>query len=280
MAEPTYESTSRFVTAAGVRVHLHEAGPADAPLLLLVHGGAPGAYGWGNFGQNVAAFAARFRTVVVDLPGYGRSDKPEITGGRYGFHARVFAALVGELGAERAHVVGMATGGAVAIALAVDHPEVVDRLVLVSAAGGLPLFTPAPSEGQKVIRGYYGGDGPSRAKMRAYLEMMMADRSLVTDDLVEERYRVSVEPAFMESAPEGRGEPAVSEPMWQRLHEIGARTMVVWGRDNRVQGYDNALFMLNRIPDVEVHLFGRTGLWVPFERARRFEALVSEFLTD
>ena len=280
MTEPTYDGTSRFVTAAGVRVHLHEAGQADAPLLLLVHGGAPGAYGWGNFGQNVAAFAERFRTVVVDLPGYGRSDKPEITGGRYGFHARVFAALIAELGAERAHVVGLATGGAVAMALALDHPEVVDRLVLVSAAGGLPLFTPTPSEGQKVIRGYYGGDGPSREKMRAYLEMMMADRSLITDEIVEERYRASVEPAFLEAAPEGRGEPAATEPLWQRLHEIGARTMVVWGRDNRVQGYDNALFMLNRIPDVEVHLFGRTGLWVPFERARRFEALVTGFLTD
>lgn len=279
MDEPTYDNTSRFVTAAGVRVHLHEAGPADAPLLLLIHGGAPGAHGWGNFGQNVAAFAERFRTVVVDLPGYGRSEKPQITGGRYGFYARVFAALVSELGADRAHVVGMATGGAAAIALGLDHPDVVERLVLVGSAGGLPLFTPSPSEGQKLIRGYYGGDGPSREKMRTYLEMMLADRSLVTEELVEERYAASVDPEFMASAPEGHGTPPANEPLWQRLHEIGAPTMVVWGRDNRVQGYDNALFMLNRIPDVEVHLFGNTGLWVPFEKARRFEELVAGFLS-
>lgn len=278
--QPTYDSTSRFVSAAGIRVHLHEAGPADGPLLLLIHGGAPGAYGWGNFGQNVAAFAQRFRTVVVDLPGYGRSDKPEVVGGRYAFYAGVFAALVRELGAEHAHVVGMATGGAAAIALAVDHPEVVERLVLVSSAGGLPLFTPSPSEGQKLIRSYYGGDGPSRQKMRTYLEMMMSDQSLVTDELVEERYLASVDPEFMASAPEGRGTPSTTEPMWQRLHEIAAPTLVVWGRDNRVQGYDNALFMLNRIPDVEVHLFGRTGLWVPYEKARRFEELVGDFLTS
>lgn len=275
---PTYDGTSRFLTAAGVRVHLHEAGPSEGPLLLLIHGGAPGAYGWGNFGQNVAAFAENFRTVVVDLPGYGRSDKPVITGGRYGFYAGVFAALVRELGVDSAHVVGMATGGAAAIALAVDHPEIVERLVLVSSAGGLPLFTPSPSEGQKLIRGYYGGDGPSRQKMRTYLEMVLADQGLVTDELVEERYLASVDPAFMESAPEGHGTPAANEPMWQRLHEIAAPTLVVWGRDNRVQGYDNALFMLNRIPDVEVHLFGKTGLWVPYEKARRFEALVTEFL--
>ena len=279
-AEITEESTSRFVVADGVRIHLHEAGPADAPLLLCIHGGAPGAYGWGNFGQNVATLARRFRTVVVDLPGYGRSDKPEIEGGRYGFYARIFAALVRDLGAERAHVVGMATGGAAAIAMAVNHPEVVDRLVLVSSAGGLPLFTPTPSEGQKVIRSYYEDGAPTRERMRAYLEMMMHDTSLVTDELVEERYLASVDPEFMAGAPEGRGAPAPTEQLWPRLHEIGARTLVVWGRDNRVQGYDNALFMLNRIPDVEVHLYGRTGLWVPFERAGRFESLLVGFLSD
>lgn len=275
-APPTEASTSRYVEAAGVRVHLHEAG--RGPLLLCIHGGAPGAYGWGNFGQNVAAFAERFRTVVVDLPGYGKSDKPAIEGGRYAFYAKVFAALIHELGEDRAHVVGMATGGAAAIAMAVDHPAVVDRLALVSAAGGLPLFTPSPSEGQKVIRGYYGGEGPTRAKMRAYLDMMMYDRSLITDELIEERYAASVAPDVLPGEPGDRPQP-VSEPLWTRLHEIAARTLVVWGRDNRVQGYDNALFMLNRIPDVEIHVYGRTGLWVPYERARRFESLITGFLT-
>lgn len=279
----TSESTSRFVDADGVRIHLHEAG--SGPLLLLVHGGAPGAYGWGNFGQNLEAFARDFRTVIVDLPGYGRSERPEPdemsrAGGRYAFYARTFAALIRALGEDRAHVVGLATGGAAAIAMALDRADVVDRLVLVSSAGALPLFTPMPSEGQKLIRGYYGGEGPSRDKMRAYLEMMLADRSLITDELVEERYRASIEPAFMEKAPEGRGTPATTEQLWHRLGEIAAPTLVVWGRDNRVQGYDNALFMLQRIPDVEVHLYGKTGLWVPYERARRFERLVTDFLRD
>lgn len=274
----TSEGTSRYVDAAGCRIHLHEAG--KGPLLLLIHGGAPGAYGWGNFGQNLEAFAGDFRTVIVDLPGYGKSDKPSIEGGRYAFYAKTFAALVEALGEEKAYVLGMATGGAAAIAMALDHAHVVDRLVLVSAAGGLPLFTPTPSEGQKLIRGYYGGDGPSREKMRGYLEMMLADRSLVTDELIEERYQASIEPAFMEKAPEGRGAPATTEQLWPRLGEITAPTLVVWGRDNRVQGYDNALFMLQRIPDVEVHLYGKTGLWVPYERARRFERLVRDFLTD
>ena len=275
----TAASTSRFVEAAGVRVHLHEAG--DGPLLVLIHGGAPGAYGWGNFGQNMATLAGRFRTVIVDLPGYGRSGPQLVNGGPYSSYARVFAALVGALGEERAHFVGLATGGAVSLALAIEHPEVVDRLVVVSSAGGLPLFTPSPSEGQKAIRAYYAGEGPSREKMRAYLEMMLYDRSLVTDALVEERYVASVDLGSLNGtvSPSGAGAGSGDgEHLWARMQDIAAPTLVVWGRDNRVQGYDNALFMLQRIPDVEVHIFGRTGLWVPYERARRFEALVTDFL--
>lgn len=274
----TAESTSRFVDAGGVRVHYHEAG--SGPVLLCVHGGAPGAYGWGNFGANVPGLAEHFRVLVVDLPGYGRSDKPEISAGRYAFYARVFADMLAALEINSAHVLGMATGGAAAMMLAIEHPQVVDDLVLVSSAGGLPLFTPMPSEGQKVIQSYYGGAGPSRTKMRSYLEMMMYDTSSITDDLVEERYRASIEPEFMTSAPEGRGTQnrPVTEEVWRDVDRIRARTLVVWGRDNRVQGYDNALFLLNRIPDVQVHLYGRTGLWVPFERTDEFNALLVGFL--
>ncbi len=274
----TAGSTSRFVDAGGVRVHYHEAGAG--PVLLCVHGGAPGAYGWGNFGANVPGLAEHFRVLVVDLPGYGRSDKPEISGGRYAFYARVFADMLAALEIESAHVLGMATGGAAAMMLAIEHPQVVDDLVLVSSAGGLPLFTPMPSEGQKLIQAYYGGDGPSRAKMRSYLEMMMYDASSITEDLVEERYLASVEPEFMTGAPEGRGAQnrPVTEQVWRDVDRVRARTLVVWGRDNRVQGYDNALFLLNRIPDVQVHVYGRTGLWVPFERTGEFNALVVGFL--
>ena len=160
--------------------------------------------------------------------------------------------------------------------MAIEHPELVDDLVLVSSAGGLPLFTPMPSEGQKVIQSYYGGEGPSLAKMRSYLEMMMYDTSPITDELVQERYEASIEPDFMTSAPEGRGAQnrPLTEQVWRDVDRIQSRTLVVWGRDNRVQGYDNALFLLNRIPDVQVHLYGRTGLWVPFERVADFNALL------
>jgi 2-hydroxy-6-oxonona-2,4-dienedioate hydrolase/4,5:9,10-diseco-3-hydroxy-5,9,17-trioxoandrosta-1(10),2-diene-4-oate hydrolase len=276
----TAEETSKFVQAGDVKIHYHEAG--SGPPVICIHGGAPGAYGWGNFGRNMDTLAEKFRTIIVDLPGYGKSDKPEVSGGRYAFYARTFKAMFEQLGIQKAHVIGLATGGGAAMMMAIEYPEIVDRLVLVSSAGSMSNTQLNPTEGQKMIQGYYGGNGPSLDKMRRYIEMMMYDKSLITDDVVQERYEASIQPEFMVQAPEGRGaaNQQVTEPVWKDLDRIQAQTLVVWGRDNRVQNYDNALFMLMRIPDVQLHIYGRTGLWVPFERAKEFSKLVTSFLLD
>ena len=279
MSAFTAAGTSRVVTVNGVKTRYHEAGTGPE-VLLCIHGGAPGATGWGNFADTVAGLAADARVIAVDLPGYGQSDPIDLGTGKYLPYADHFAALLAELGIERADVIGLATGGAIAIGLALRHPHLVRRLALVSSAGGVPLFSPAPSEGQKVIRSYYGGTGPSPEKMRRYLELVIFDRALVTDALVEERYLESVAdgPARQAASAETAGGPA--EPLWQDLSAITCPTLVVWGTENRVQGFDNALFLLRQIPDARLHLFKRTGLQVPFERAAEFNHLVRGFITD
>lgn len=273
----TRENTSRFVQAGDVRIHYHEAG--TGPVLLCIHGGAPGAFGWGNFGRNLAALSTQFRTLIVDLPGYGLSDKPAIDGPRTGFYARCFADMLQALGIERAHVMGLATGGSVALKMALETPMQVDRLVVINSPGGLSLFQSQPP--CPVSHDYYGGEGPSLARMRANLERLVYDPGVLTEDVVRERYEASIDPAFMSQAPEGKGGAAggTIEPLWQDLHRITAPTLVIWGRQNPTLNYDHALFMLNRIPDVRVHIHGRCGLWVPFEKADEFNRNVMAFLS-
>lgn len=272
----TYESTSRFADADGVRVHYHEAG--EGPPLLMIHGGAPGAFGWGNFGRNLEELSRAFRTVIVDLPGYGRSDKPEIRGGRNQMYADTMTALIEKIGLGRPHVLGMATGGAAAIRMAADDPGCLDRLILVSSAGGHTMFHTPPLTAPH--RDYYTGDGPSLPKMRAYLEYIVHDKSLITDEILRERYEASVAPEFMTQAPEGRGNKSnIPDDLWKRLDEITARTLILWGRENRIQPFENAVFMLSRIKHSELHVFGECGLWVPYERMAEFNTLVTDFLT-
>lgn len=273
----TRENTSRFVQAGEVRVHYHEAG--SGPVLLCIHGGAPGAFGWGNFGRNMQALSQHFRVLVVDLPGYGRSDKPQLDGPRTGFYARVFIDMLDALGIEKAHLMGMATGGAAALKMAIDHPERIDRLIVINSPGGLSLFHPVPA--RPASHDYYGGDGPSLEKMRQTVGRIVHDPSILTEDVIQERYEASIDPEFMASAPEGKGgSPGQTiEPLWQDLHRIQAPTLVVWGRDNTTLNFDNALFMLHRIPNVRVHIHGRCGLWVPYEKAQEFNSNVIGFLS-
>jgi 2-hydroxy-6-oxonona-2,4-dienedioate hydrolase/4,5:9,10-diseco-3-hydroxy-5,9,17-trioxoandrosta-1(10),2-diene-4-oate hydrolase len=103
----------------------------------------------------------------------------------------------------------------------------------------------------------------------------------LTEDIIRERYEASVDPEFMAGAPEGKGGqtgPTI-EPLWEDLDKVQAQTLIIWGRDNPTLNFDNALFMLSRIPNARVHIHGKCGLWVPFEKAQEFNSNVIGFLS-
>jgi len=270
-------NTSKFVQAGLVKIHYHEAGAG--PVLLCIHGGAPGAFGWANFGRNLPELSRHFRTLIVDLPGYGKSDKPSVGGPRTSFYAKTFQDMLDALNISKAHVLGLATGGSVGIKMAIDYPDLLDRLILVNSPGGLSMFQ--AGEPTPVSHNYYSDEGPSMQRMRANLEKLVYDKSILTDEIVRERYEASIDPDFMANAPEGNGGKAgqTLEPLWQDLHKIQAETLVIWGQNNQTLNFDHALFMLNRIPNVRIHIHGKCGLWVPFEKAAEFNSDVIGFLT-
>src|SRR5689334_16563490 len=90
--------------------------------LVLIHGGGPGASGWSNYNRNVNALGAKYRLIIPDLPGYGRSDKSPITVPRYGAYAKAINGLLDNLGISNAHVVGNSLGGGTAIKMALETP--------------------------------------------------------------------------------------------------------------------------------------------------------------
>ncbi len=275
----TRESTSKFVQVGDIKVHYHEAG--EGPVLFCVHGGAPGAFGWGNFGRNMESLSEKFRTIVVDLPGYGLSDKPEVPDGRrQTLYSRVFAEMLDVMGIEKAHAVGIATGASTVLRMAMEHPDKIDHVIAVSGGAGVPLFPVDNPAISRLITDYYADPGPSRDKMRAYLGSCFHDKSLITEELVEERYAESIVPEFMVQAPEGRpGIRQTPEPIWQEIHKIPNKTMIVYGRENR-DSWDSALFMIARLPNAELHVFSQCGFWVQYEKANEFNELAKTFLSS
>ena len=107
-------------------------GPVDAPVVLLIHGMVSDSTTWTRAAGQLAGRG--HRVLAPDLLGHGDSDKPE-DGYELADFADSLAALLTELGAAQATVVGHSFGGAVAMQLAYSHPELVSRLVLVSAGG-------------------------------------------------------------------------------------------------------------------------------------------------
>ena len=121
-----------FAQAGAVRIHYGEAGAG--PPVICLHGTGPGADAWANFRLNAGALADRHRTLLVDLPRFGRSEKVVVKGPRLDYLSGAIRAFMDALGIERAHFVGNSMGAQVALKIAIDTPERVGRMVLVAPA--------------------------------------------------------------------------------------------------------------------------------------------------
>ena len=298
-AEPVeFATTSRYSDAGGMRLHYHEAGPSSAqpsppfqpsppsagtPVVLL-HGGGPGASAWSNFGRNLPVFAARFRTLMIDQPGFGSSAKPPVTGHYFTFAADAVAGLLDKLGIGQVHLVGNSLGGGTAVRFALKYPGRVGRLVLMGPGGlSLNVFAPDPTEGVKRLMEFAAPPGASREKMAAFLRTMVYDQRLVTDELVEERYVPASTPeaiAAMASMGASFYDPAHADEglLWREAQRLRHEVLLVWGREDRVNPLDGALVALKLIRRAQLHVFSGCGHWAQLEKFDEFNRLVIGFL--
>jgi 4,5:9,10-diseco-3-hydroxy-5,9,17-trioxoandrosta-1(10),2-diene-4-oate hydrolase len=279
-------ATSRFAEAAGLRLHYHEAGtgePGRLPVVLL-HGGGPGASAWSNFAANLPAFAEGFRTLMIDQPGFGRSDKPPVAGNYFSFAADAVAGLLTELGLERVHLVGNSLGGGTAVRFALRYPERAGRLVLMGPGGlSLNVLAADPTEGVRRLAEFAAPPGPTPEKMAAFLRTLVYDQRLITDELVAERFAAASEPAAlaaMASLGASFFDPATAQDgmLWRDAHQLRQEVLLIWGREDRVNPLDGALVALKVIRRAQLHVFSRCGHWAQLEKRDEFNRLAISFL--
>ena len=139
---------SRNVQVAGHRVHYLVEGPANGPVVVLVHGLGASAEYWSNLAPYLAK--AGFRVYIPDLLGYGRSERPADFSYSVRDEAAVVVGFMDALGLKQVELGGWSMGGWIAVLVAAQHPERVSRLMLFDAAGlNVPptfdtaLFTPS-----------------------------------------------------------------------------------------------------------------------------------------
>ena len=270
---------SERVSIGGHVVHYQEAGQGDP--VMLIHGGGPGAYGYSNYRRNIEPLARTNRVIVVDLPGYGQSDAIPLSGGLFDVMAEKMLGLMAEIGLQRASIVGNSLGGGTALRMALSEPSRVDRLVLMGPGGSLPVLSPFPTEGLIRMLTFYDGEGPSVAKLKKVIELLVFDPASIPDELIEERFKAATLPQTLANPPlRGRGANPADDLWRQPLYSLQQRTLIVWGREDRVMPLDAALLLLRAIPNAQLHVFSKCGHWAQWEKSDEFNSLVGNFINQ
>ena len=269
----TYENTSKFAQANGVKVHYHEAGAG--PALIMVSGTGAGATAWGLNKYNIEELSKHFRVMLYNPPPVGESDKTITYDGPVNaFYAKILLDFMDTLGIEKAHLYGGSPGSSQVIRFAVDHPDRVDKLIFQCPPGlGRSMFTPFPWEGAR-LTGVAGRD-PSYENVAAQMESMVprADRR---GDILMDRYNAANDQEANEAR---RRITGPREDLVPELPKITQSTLIIFGVNERDVPLDMGLRMAQAIPNARFHIYGDgTGHFPNVEKVNEFNRLVTEFL--
>ncbi|MGW4715442.1 4,5:9,10-diseco-3-hydroxy-5,9,17-trioxoandrosta-1(10),2-diene-4-oate hydrolase [Nocardia sp. NPDC004260] len=282
-AELTAESTSRYAQVRpDLRLHYHEAGVGNEPTIVLLHGGGPGASSWSNFARNIPVLAEHFHVIAVDQPGYGRSDKPTEHPQYFVHSASALKDLLDHLEiTSRVHLLGNSLGGGAAVRFALDYPDRAGKLILMGPGGlSTNLFAPDPTEGVKLLSKF--NFEPTRQNLEAFLRIMVFDQSLITEELIEERFASASTPEAL-AATRAMGKSFAGADfekgmLWRDAYQLRQPVLLIWGREDRVNPLDGALLATKVIPRAQLHVFGGCGHWAQLEKFHEFNRLAIDFL--
>jgi pimeloyl-ACP methyl ester carboxylesterase len=269
-ADKTVEPSAKDATVFGYRIHYLEAGSGD-PVILLHGTGGEGA----RWMPTIKGLASNFRIIALDQIGFGQSDKPLTT-----YHSGVFAGFLAgfmkAIGVPRATIVGQSMGAAVALHLAVHHPELVERLVLVDGGNYRSASDPPPPPPNWHDRQI--ANAGTLEESREYLKKLYYDHSFVTDELVEHNLLLRLRSAYtiesMQTA-NARGLGAVTE---EEVRAITAPTLLVWGMNDPLSPVANADKLNAALKNSRKVLIDKAGHYPFLEHADKFNQIVLEFL--
>ena len=269
----------KWVRVDGRAINVIEMGAGDPPI-LFVHGLSGS---WQNWLENIPHFAKRHRVVALDLPGFGESQMPseEISIPGYG---RSLNAVCDELGLSRAVVVGNSMGGFVSSEMAIQFPDRVERLVLVSAAG--ISSNDVKRDPTRVIERVIGFVGATAAARNEYIirrprllywpaKLVMAHPERLPRELIWENMKGSGKPGFLPAL-----DAILSYDLRDRLEDISHPTLIVWGDKDHLVPPRDAQRYADSIANSRVVMMKDTGHVPQLERPARFNRVVEEFLAE
>ena len=267
-------------------VALHVVMEGTGTPVVLLHGFPEFSYGWRH--QMAPLAAAGFQAIAPDLRGYDRSDKPwGVEKYELSRLAADIAGLIRGLGHSRAHVVGHDWGGIVAYQVAMDHPEVVDRLVILNAPH-LGRMAEAIRRPPQLLRSWY---------VYAFQMPWLPERVVQSETFLRKIFR------GWATHPERFGDEVIAEyaralrvpgaaraalnyyrALVRRIPTshgtVRAPTLVLWGEQDRALGPELLERLERWVPDLRIQRFPQASHWLQHDEPEAVNAALLAFLRN
>jgi len=276
----------RTAQVDGVDVFYREAGPADAPVVLLLHGFPTSSHMFRNL---IPQLADRYHVIAPDYPGFGQSGTPDRKTFRYSFahFAALTDGLLNQLGAKRYALYVQDYGAPVGYRLALLHPERVSALVVQNGNA----YEEGLKEFWNPIKAYWAdGSEAHRQALRAGLTLAATKSQYV--DGVSDPTRIAPDNWVHDQALLDR--PGIDEIMLDLFKDYGTNvalypqfqnffrtqqppTLIVWGQNDAIFPADGARPYLRDLPNAELHLLD-TGHFALEDKGDDIAKLMRDFL--
>jgi pimeloyl-ACP methyl ester carboxylesterase len=261
--ESVLPAKGRFVDVPGARLHIREFGEqqADTPAILMIHGlaGQLSHYTYGVAGR----LAAHHRVIVVDRPGSGYSTRAQDATADLSTQAAALAALVRALGLGPAFVVGHSLGGAIALTMALEHPQQVAGLALLAPLthiredvppvfAGLTIQSPA----MRTLVAWTLAIPASIRNSAKTLEVVFGPEPVPKDFATKGGGLLSLRPsAFLSASSDLQALPARLPQVQERYAELRLPLHVLYGKDDRILDWKaNGQALVDKVPGAKLEL--------------------------
>ena len=263
----------KSIDANGIRTNYLQSGSGEQTV-VLVHGSGPGVTAYANWRLVLPVLGEDFTCYAPDMVGFGYSDRPEDGEFSVQTWADPTVGFIKAMGIEKTHLIGNSFGGAIALRIATEHPELIDNIVLMGSMG-VPFDI---TDGLDTVWGYEG----TIESMRKVLDYFAYSRDLVNEELAQVRFKASMEPGFHESfssmfpGPRQRWVDAMCTDE-DAIRALPNRTLIVHGREDKVIPLETSLKLEQLIDNADLSVFSHCGHWSMIERTADFNRLVRDF---
>jgi len=263
--------------------YFSSSGESQSAVVLFLHGSGPGVTAWSNWQYALPGLEGSFHCLAPDLIGFGASDHPRNPPANMRSWMRIWVnqclAFLDELKIEKAHLVGNSLGGVIALNLLMESPERFDRAVLMGPIGTPHKITP----GLDRLWGFY--EDPSVRVFRNLIRWFVYDDSFLADRLdsiAQARFEAAMNPdvkrSFTAMFPAPR-QKAIDDLVVPELalRDMENPILLIHGYEDKIVPIETSLYLLQYLPNAQLHVFGRCRHWIQIEFAKSFNQALEQF---